>query len=138
MTPAGESNKGDTSGACLMIFSFRLFQLGYLAVISAESVSHFFSLLCCSSLPLSESISLPPVDLSARCSLTLSVGLFGLVVVEASLPTATAAKCTFRKLQFERECSEVACRGTFNHINAVRLVGKLPRRGRGEVEGSAR
>lgn len=41
MTPARESNKGDTSGACLMIFSFRLFQLGYLAVISAESVSHF-------------------------------------------------------------------------------------------------
>lgn len=80
MTPAGESNKGDTSGACLMIFSFRLFQLGYLAVISAVCVSlHFFCF--CSSLPLPESISL---SFYLSASLPLSVGLFGLVAVEVS------------------------------------------------------
>lgn len=78
MTPAGESNKGDTSGACLMIFSFRLFQLGFLAVISADSVClsviFFFFFVA---LSLSESISLSiRIYLSACCSLTLSVGLF--------------------------------------------------------------
>lgn len=51
VTSAGESNKGDTSGACLMIIPFCLFQLGW----SLLSLSLF---CCCCSFPLSESISL--------------------------------------------------------------------------------
>ena len=70
VTPAGESNKGDTSGACLMIFSFRLFQLDYLAVIYAESVSLSLS---SGFLLLSEAI---PLSLCLPAAPWLSVGLF--------------------------------------------------------------
>lgn len=99
-----------------MIFSFRLFQLGYLAAISAESVSLFFL----AAIPMSESISLS-FYLSACCSLTLSVGLFGPLVVKVS-PSNTAANT----LNFECEYFYyITCRGYT--ITLIHYLGfKLP------------
>lgn len=121
VTPAGESNKGDTSGACLMIFSFRLFQLGYLAVISAECVSRFFFFFFFPPL-LSESISLC-VYLSACCTLTLC---------SAALPCSCWCFSHHRKRVLRNWNLYATMQGVLNCINKLFcLLTPTVRLGRG-------